>query len=109
MQSSDKISTSLELMSFEVKFMEDTIPRDTDLVLTEAKNLLQSLIQIEDVNTFQIGNHLQRMFKAHTWKLEMNGIVLEVDGVVARNGAKTSSMLRGLELTTKFLDDGFED
>lgn len=43
-QVSDKISTRLELMSFEVKFLEDTIPRDTNLVLTEAKNLLQSLI-----------------------------------------------------------------
>lgn len=39
----------------------------------------------------------------------MQGIVLEVDGIVARNKAKTSGMLHGLELIAKFVDDGFED
>lgn len=76
-QVSDKINMSLELMSFEIKFLEDTIPKNKDLVLKEAKNLLQSLIQTKDVNTFQTGNHLRHMLKAHTWKLEMQGIVLE--------------------------------
>lgn len=48
----NKVSTSLELMNFEVKLYEDFFPKDTKIVLTKARNLLQSLIQIEDVNTF---------------------------------------------------------
>lgn len=106
---SNKVSMSLDLMSFEVKFLEDTIPKKIDLVLTEARNLLQSLILIEDINTYHTDSHLRYMLKAHAWKIEMQGTVVEVDCIVARNEVKTFRMLCGLELTSKFLDDGFED
>lgn len=106
---SDKVSTNLKLMSFDVKFVEDSIPRDIELVKTEVRNLLQGLIQTEDINSFKTSSHLRHMLKAHVWKLEMQGIVVEVDNVVARNKAKVVGMLRGLELTSKFLDNEFKD
>lgn len=81
---SNKVSTSLELMSFEVTFLGNTIPRKTELVLTEARNLLQSLIQIQDVNTFKIGSDLRHMLKAHAWKLEIQGIT-SLDHSIFRN------------------------
>lgn len=96
-------------MSFEVKFLEDTFPRKTDLVVIKVRHLLQSLIMTKDINTYQSGSHLRHMLRAHAWKIEMQGIVVEVNCVMARNKAKISRMLRGLELTTKFLDNGFED
>lgn len=37
---SDKVSISLELMSFDVRFMEDSIPKDIELEKIEVKNLL---------------------------------------------------------------------
>lgn len=39
-----KVTTSLELMSYEVKFLEDSFPRKPELVLAEVRNLLQGLI-----------------------------------------------------------------
>lgn len=41
-------------MSFDVKFTEDSIPKDLEVIKTEVKNLLQGLI----INAFRIGNHL---------------------------------------------------
>lgn len=92
----DKVNTSLELMSFEVKFLEDTIPKKTDLVLTKAKNLLQSLIQIEDVNTFKAGNHLKHMLRAHAWKLELQRVVVKVNCHCKEQGkdGKNASWIR---------------
>lgn len=49
------------------------------------------------------------MLRAHAWKLEMRDIVVEVDTVIGRNRPKVAGMLRGLEMTAQFLDDGFED
>ena len=35
--------------------------------------------------------------------------MVKVDNVVARNRAKVVGMIHGLELMSKFFDDGFED
>lgn len=89
-------------MNFEVKFLEkDTAIKKVDLVVTEVKHLLQSIIMTKDINTYQLGSHLRHMLRAHAWKIKMQGIVVDVDCVVPRNKAKTSKMLRGLELTAK--------
>jgi len=49
------------------------------------------------------------MLRAHAWNNEIQGLIIEVKCVVAENKAKISKMLRGLELTAKFLDDNFEN
>ena len=105
----EKVTTSLELMTYEVRFLEDSVPRKPESILAEVRNLLQCLIQTEDVNTYRTGGHLRHMLKAHAWKLEMRDIVVEVDAVIGRNKPKVAGMLRGLEMTAQFLDDGFED
>lgn len=105
----EKVTTSLELMRYEVKFLEDSVPSKPESVLAEVRNLLKGLIQTEDVNTYRTRGHLRHMLRAHAWKLEMREIVVEVVTVIGRNRSKVAGMLRGLEMTAQFLNDEFED
>lgn len=93
---SDKVSIGIELMSFDVKFTEDSIPKDLEVIKIEVRNLLQGLIMTEDVNAFRTGSHLRHAMKAYAWRLEMKGSVVEVDSVAARNRARIIGILRGL-------------
>lgn len=104
----DKVSIGIELMSFDVKFTKDSIPKDLEVIKTKVRNLLQGIIMTKDVNAFRIGSHLQHTMKAYAWQLEMQGLVV-VDSVVAKNKAQIARILRGLELASGFVDDGFED
>lgn len=97
-------------MEYEVKFLEqDTTIREPNLVVAEVRLLLQSLLMTEDINAYQIGSHARHMLKANAWKLEMEKIIRKVEGCVAKNFGKTFEMVHGLEFTTKFLDEDFED
>jgi len=52
------VSIGIELMSFDVKFTEDSIPKDLEVIKIKVRNLLQGLIMTEDVNAFKIESHL---------------------------------------------------
>ena len=47
--------------------------------------------------------------RAHTWKRKMQKLIGEVGCCVAVNRPKFLEMLCRLELTTKFLDENFEE
>lgn len=88
---------------------DDNSIRETDLVTTEVRHLLHSLIMIEDVNSFQNGSHFGYMMKTHTWKSRMLNFVQEANVIVEGNQPGFKEMLRGLEHAARFIDDGFEE
>lgn len=93
-------------MDFGLKFLEDTSIREAKLIVVEVRHLLQSLVMTEDINSYQIGSYLRHMLRVHSWKIEIQRMVTKVEH---QNKAKISKMTCGLDLTTKFLDEGFED
>lgn len=97
-------------MDFQVKFIDDdTSIKETDLVVTEVRHLLQSLLMTEDVNTYQTRSHLRYMMRAYAWRIEMQKLINEVGRCVAENKLKISEMLHRLELVVKFLDEDFKE
>jgi len=106
----DKATAFIDRKDFLVKFLDDgNSIREADLVTTKVRHLLHSLIMIEDANSYQFGSHLEYMMRAHTWKSKMRELVDEVSCYVIGNQPRFREMLRGIEHTTIFIDDGFEE
>jgi len=106
----NKEKSRLEQMEYEVKFLEEaTTIREAGEVIFEVRNLLQSLLVTEDINSYQTRSHAMHMLKAHAWKLEMENIIYKFEAHMPRNFRKISNMVHGLDFMDKFLDEDFED
>lgn len=106
----DKVAAFIDREDFRVKSLDNhNAIREVDLVIVEVRHLLHSLIMIEDVNSYQFGNHLEYMMRAHTCKSKMLDFVEEVSVSVVGNQSRFREMLHGLEHTASFIDDGFEE
>ena len=106
----DRVTAFIDREEFLVKFLEeDNSVREADLVTTELRHLLHSLIMTEDVNSYQSGSHLEYMMKAYTWKGRMQDFVQEANMAVEANQPTFREMLRGLKHTARYIDESFEE
>lgn len=78
-------------------------------MVIEVIHLVHNLIIMEDVNSYQLGSHLRYILQSHTWKIEMQKSIDEVEDSVAMRKLKFLEILHGLELIIRFLEDSFKD
>ena len=104
-----RVSAFIDREEFLVKFLEDNSMKEANLITTEVRHLLHSLVMTEDINSYKNGSHLEYMMKAYAWKGKMQDFVQEANVAVEANQPTLREMLRGLEHTTRYIDESFEE